>query len=161
MNNANTINRREELEAKYAAARNRDNANAVALYPVLLAVNACDVPLMSTDRHMPRKEQAAMARELFKHLGLRGISVKTPNYSMASTVDVQLPKLSRHDETAWPHHHGDCCTSGHTEASQCRTCRIQNQAKAKVAEILNAAFPKHDDRSDSQSDYFDFCWSID
>ncbi len=136
-----------------------------ALHEALAAVDVCGLPTMTKDRSIPRKEQAALARKLFKQLGLRGISVTTPSYSMASSVDVRLPNLSEdaHDRTRWPHHHtAECCQiqGGHNEANRCPACRDESKAGETVEEILARAFPSHDNRSDYQSDHFDFCWSI-
>lgn len=88
------------------------------------------VEVVSIDRYIPRKEQARLARRLFRDLELKGISVTTPSYSMAQAVDVRLPHRS-------------------------------GVMERKVRAILSKAFPNHDDRSDSRTDHFDYCWSID
>lgn len=36
----------------------------------------------------------------------------------------------------------------------------QHEAQDLARAILGRAFPNHDDRSDSQSDSFDYCWSF-
>ena len=36
----------------------------------------------------------------------------------------------------------------------------RSEARAKLEKILARAFPNHEDRSDTQSDYFDYCWSF-
>lgn len=134
--------------------------------PVLEALRAVDlsrVPVMSTDRCIPRKEQARLARELFKRLGVKGISVTTPNYSMAQSVDVRIPSE--------PHEPGDYllgdanyehrCYSDMPDAVPCKQKMLRQSEARELAEaILARAFPKHDDRSEMQSDYFDYCWSF-
>jgi hypothetical protein len=134
-----------------------------ALYARLAAIDPAAVPVVCTDRHVARKYQATLARELFKALGLKGISVTTPNYSMAHVVDVSIPSL--------PHLPGDYLYDGrnyendsYSDMPAAVPARAKSLARhaasLKVGEILAYAFPNHDDRSDSQSDYFDSCWSI-
>jgi hypothetical protein len=137
--------------------------NCKPLYAKLAAIRLENIPVMSRDRHIPRKEQAALARQLFKRLGLRGISVTTPRYSMAHSVDVRLPAEGQHDPDKWPHSHRDWCGpngTGHDEATRCPACRDRAAAEKKLEALLLAAFPCHDDRSDSQTDYFDFRWTV-
>jgi hypothetical protein len=86
-------------------------------------------------RHAPRTEQARLARHLFRQLGVRGLNVTAPRYSMARAVDVRLPADSL--------------------APLPRT-----EMEDRVEFILDASFPNHDDRSDTMTDYYDFCWSI-
>lgn len=128
-----------------------DNRTLAAkrLHEALDMVNLATVPVVSTDRHITRKEQAAAARKLFRSLGLKGISITAPNYSMAHSVDVS--PLKRDDyvfDSFGMVIEGDEARAANSAASR------------KIEAILAAAFPNHDDRSDSQSDHFDFCWSI-
>jgi hypothetical protein len=120
------------------------------------------IKVVCRERSTPRKEQAKLARDLFKSLGLKGISVTTPNYSMASTVSVRLPRLKIHVSNMWPHgglssHHPGCQIS---ESDRCPACVANDKMADKIEEILGRAFPNHDDRSDTQSDYFDRRWSV-
>src|ERR1700692_4286223 len=55
-------------------------------------VDLKSVPVVATERSMPRKEQARLARQLFKKLGIKGVSFTTPQHSMASMVDVSVPR---------------------------------------------------------------------
>lgn len=118
------------------------------------------IPVMTTDRHINRKEQAVMARELFKQLGLKGISVRTPNYSMASTVDVTIP---REPHPGWvgfeEWEHRSYSDMPDDVPARAWSKRHYNAEKALEA-ILLRAFPQHDNRSDSVTDYYDYCWSI-
>ena len=123
---------------------------ATALHARLAALNMDDVPVLSVPRSVPRKELAAEARKLFKMLAIKGISVTAPNYSMAQAVDVTIPRREDHDPPHWRVH----------ECEKCQSCSANGAATAKVRAILDKAFPKHDDRSDSMSDHFDYKWSI-
>lgn len=110
-----------------------------------------DIPVMSSDRHIARKDQAALARKLFRSLTLKGLSVTSPSYSMASSVHIKLP--AREDYQRDEH--------GQRVDRETDPASIANHtARTKLEAILNKAFPNHNDRSDTQSDYFDFCWSI-
>jgi hypothetical protein len=97
---------------------------------------------------MPRKAQAKLARELFRELKLKGISVRTPNYSMASTVEVSLPRRRDHE------------LEDGFMVPGCAAATANSTAATRVHAILLAAFPRHDDRSDIMSDYHDRCWSV-
>ncbi len=122
-----------------------------------------EIPVMTTDRHIDRKQQAALARKLFKSLGLKGISVTTPTYSMASTVKVRLPRA---DVTAamFILNGRDYNGEAYSDMPDELPAKIAHAARwAEITEIkrvLAIAFPNHDDRSDSCSDHFDFCWSV-
>lgn len=121
----------------------------------IFAADVSKVRVISTDRHLPRKQQAALARQLFKSLGIRDVSVTTPNYSMAQTVEVRIKAEAPPCE---PFH---CSLRELPEDHPVRVFYEQkSEARSKLLEILGRAFPNHDDRSDSQTDYFDYCWSI-
>ena len=133
---------------------------AAAVQNVQLAA----IPIYRLDRCAPRTEQARQARELFRRLGVRGVSVTAPRYSQAHSVNVRLPRPGddEHDPTRWPHDHSRCCgqQAGHEESTRCPACAQEDATRRKVKAILYAAFPNHRDRSEVQTDYFDFCWSI-
>lgn len=135
----NTLSSREQAET----------AKAKVLHERLAQVNPLDLPLMTRDRSMQRKDQAKLARELFKQLGFKGISVTTPNYSMASTVSVKPP--ARYDYVL---DEGGFIVRGDGAA------KANTDAYSRILSILLAAFPNHDDRSETQSDHFDFKWSV-
>ena len=129
----------------------------------LASVQEGAIPVMSRTRSIPRKEQAKLARELFKRLGLKGISVTVPNYSMAKSVDVEIPRNPASDadfvyEGKGYHNHS------YSDMPDGVPARIKSRehyaAQLKIAEILARAFPQHDDRSDSMTDYYDYKWSI-
>lgn len=131
-----------------------------ALYNAIEAVDLSAVASTGLDRHELRKVQAAAARQVFKGLGIRGISVTAPNYSMAQSVDVRIPEPadSEHHGDKWPH--GNSFELSRSEATRCPACSRRSRIRDKVEAILAKAFPNHDNRSDSQSDHFDFCWSV-
>jgi hypothetical protein len=104
-------------------------------------------------RKEPRKAWAKQVRTLFKAMGLTGISVTTPNYSMASAISIELPK-------AIGCNYDDTNNNQHPHLPQCPACQQKEQAERKLEQILYAAFPDMNDRSDYVSDYFDNCFSI-
>src|SRR5438067_1486097 len=69
---------------------------AITLHATLAATDITTIPVLSNDRCMPRTEQAELARSFFKKLGLKGVSVTTPTYSMARTVHITLPARRDH-----------------------------------------------------------------
>lgn len=135
----------------------------VSPYAPIFAVNMACIPVMSTQRNIGRKEQAALTRKLFHQLGIKGVSVTAPNYSMAQSVDVRVPTIERQgddylfDGKSYEHDtYSDMPDGVPAKAKQ----RAKYEAEKRIGEILDCAFPNHDDRSDSQSDHFDYCWSI-
>lgn len=137
MNNTNTINAAEQAAALTLHARLAEIDPASVKRDVVL------------DRSCPRKELAAAARRLFKSLGLKGISVTAPNYSMAQSVDVSMPKRDDYQFDQF---------GMVVEGDAARAAN--NVAREKLDAILYHAFPSHRDRSDSQSDHFDYRWSV-
>lgn len=135
-------------------------APGATLYESLAAVDLASVPVVCTERSTPRIEQAKLARKLFKTLGLKGISVTTPMYSMAQSVSVRIPEEPFPGWVGfeqWQHaSYSEMPPEVPAKAARMR----HSEAERKVAEILGIAFPNHDDRGDSQSDYSDYCWSI-
>jgi hypothetical protein len=121
--------------------------------PQLQAIIDAPLPPVRRERlrHEERKVWAREVRALFKALGLTGISVTTPSYSMAHSIDITLPKSDPEpivtDEDGYPALHP--------------VYRAQREAALdKAGEIILTAFPDLDDRSDSISDYYDFCLAI-
>jgi hypothetical protein len=92
-------------------------------------------------RRMSRKERAAAARKLFRSLGLKGLSVTAPNYSMASSVHIEMP-------------------AGPEGLSDYERRMVRASARSKLQALLLVAFPGTEDRSDIMTDYFDFVWSF-
>ncbi len=102
-------------------------------------------------RKESRKTWAVGVRALFKRLGLKGISVTAPRYSMAQSIDIGFPWRSCTDPV-----HADFSKNN----SDCADCSRVWKAKNHVEKIILAAYPDLDNRSDLQSDYFDYCLSV-
>ena len=126
----------------------------------IMAINLNEVPVVCTDRHIKRKEQAKLARELFKKLGIKGISVTTPSYSMASTVDVRVPWEPHPGWVGFEKWENKTYSDMPDDVPAKKWNAHHYRAECKVELILLKAFPQHDDRSEPQSDYFDRCWSV-
>ena len=101
-------------------------------------------------RREARKEIAKRIRKLLKDLGIKGVSVTAPNYSMAQSVDVQLPSA---EGIAHNHH-----ISGRID--DCAICAIKREAQEGIEKVILAAYPDLDNRSDYSTDYFDYKLSI-
>ena len=113
-------------------------------------VNLDTVPVMTTDRGIPRKEQARLLRQLLKQLKVPHVRITTPRYSRASGVDVTLPERQ------------DCPLDiPVTKRPETEAARMNRAAMEKFEQLLLRAFPNHDDRSDPRLDHYKFCWSID
>lgn len=129
-------------------------------YAQIHAIDLQHVPVMTADRTIPRKQQALLARQLFKRLGIKGVSVTAPNYSMAQSVDVRVPSEPRPSMAGWEQYehstYSDMPDDCPCKAAHLRQCA----ARDKLEQILARAFPQHDNRSDYQSDHFDYCWSL-
>lgn len=112
------------------------------------AINAAPVPFPRGEiRHSPRKIQAKLVRALLKDLGIRGVSVTAPNYSMAQAIDVRIPSLG-------------CGHESSEERWECAGCNMRQAAIARLEALILAAYPDMADRSDTQSDHFDYCLSM-
>jgi hypothetical protein len=117
-------------------------------------------------RSLTRKEWAHEVKNLFKSLGLGWVSVTAPSYSMASSIHIHF-----HTDEPWEH---SAHKAKHKEIDElqrgahewfgygtyCPWCKLEWAAHHKLEQIILAAFPDLDDRSDSQSDHFDSCLSI-
>jgi hypothetical protein len=128
-------------------------ADPIEINPNLQAILDAPLPGVRNPslRREPRKVIAAEVRSLLRSMGLKGISVTAPNYSMARSIDIRTPRNEPEpivkDEDGWDTHHPTY-----------RAAR--NAASAKIEAIILAAFPDLDDRSDSLTDYYDYRLSI-
>lgn len=148
--------RRAEQDAIWEALRAKKHAAALGLHAKLATIDLATIrPFMDGVRHVGRKQAAVHARALFTMLGLRGISVTTPNYSMASTVHIGIPKRRDLGESEICPHSGQSIGHRNDPAHQ-----ANNAADQKIRDILQKAFPGTEDRSDTQSDHFDYLWSL-
>lgn len=121
-------------------------ATAKAIQHRLFSVDPAKIAVVSMERNLPRKDLAKLARGVFAKLGVKGISITAPNYSMAQSVDVRVPRL--------------LTDSIEDSAEYVLTRKDNNETVRKVEAILLAAFPNTDNRSDSMTDYFDYRWSV-
>jgi hypothetical protein len=113
-------------------------------------------------RRRTRKEIAVEIRNLFKRMGIQHISVTTPNYSMAQAVDIRLPDTEPWEGAHERRHAEIDAIQGVYVAygDACDLCKRRAAARRKIEKIILAAFPDLDDRSDTQTDYFDYRLSI-
>lgn len=143
-------------------------SDMIPVPPVIEAIEALDLDTVTPrlfSRSTSRILRAAAARGLFKTLGLKGISVTAPSYSMAQAVHVRLPWLTgeareRYDalepefNALWPH---DDAREAHPIG---QFHKRMYAAEKKTNALLDHAFPTCGDRSDFSSDHFDYCWSV-
>lgn len=139
------------LETRVLSAEQaEETAKAKTLHAILAKIDPAKVAVVTGER-MSRKPLAKAARALFSKLGIKGVSVTAPNYSMAQSVHVSPAERADYTYTnaaRWDVAEGDAARAAN------------NEARKKIEAILLAAFPGTDDRSDTQSDYFDYCWSV-
>lgn len=144
--------RKAGWERTQATRDAKEQAAVGPLHAALAKVDLSTIPVLSTQRCLERTEKSKLLRKLFSRLGLKGISVTAPNYSMAQAVDVKLPKRQDFLRDA----HGECLDRMEDPA-----WIANRQAEATVKAIIARAFPNDEDRSDTQTDYFNYCWSVD
>ena len=97
-------------------------------------------------RSLYLRDRSAKIRGLLKTLGISGVSVVSPRYSMATSTVITLPGIE--------HEHS------YMYVYQCPVCSQRDEASKAVERIILRAFPDLDDRSDIQTDYFDFVFSV-
>ena len=98
-------------------------------------INLLDVIPNMVHRSIPRKDFAKLTRELFKTLGIKGMSVTCPNYSMATSIHIEYPQPR--DVDMGINYDRD------------------REINRKLRRIMDKAFPNMVDRSDSMTDHFD------
>lgn len=124
-----------------------ETQKAIDLHAALEKIDLATIPVISRDR--------CLARKLLRSLKLAGISVTAPNYSMCMHCEVRLPKRDDYptlsnDEHGFPK----------VDFANDPVAAENQKARTKVQQILALAFPNHDDRSDSMTDYFDAKWTV-
>jgi hypothetical protein len=112
------------------------------------------VPVVADDRGIPRKEQARLARDLFRSLGLKGVTFSGTRGSFR--VEVRIPMREDWAVRAPIRAHGRPSVDPQPDPASLANA----QARRAVEAILLRAFPSHDDRSDPMSDYSDSRWFI-
>lgn len=103
-------------------------------------------------RRWYRKERAAKVRELFKSLGIKGVSVTAPSYSMAQAIHIRVPYLGEHDHIS--------AYNDYPTRQRCPHCKKRTDAEHHLEKIILAAYPDLEDRNDVMTDYFDYCLSF-
>lgn len=100
--------------------------------------------------------RAKLLRWFFRGLGINRmghnhgpdrIQVLAPRYSMAHSVNVNVPGSINHGHDA-------------TDRVECAICRRHGAVLRRVQWLILQAFPELNDRSDTQSDYFDFVFMV-
>lgn len=127
------------------------------LYTRLNAVDLDAIEPISMKRYeteMPREAKKALNRLIGTG---HGISIRRGRGTAWGYIDVILPKVHpQEDCTAGWQPNGDF-----VPMFNCEGCRAESAAEHRIEEILYRLYPSTDDRSDSQTDYFDFVWSVD
>ena len=138
---------RREVADRYCAECGSTFCPDDPLYQVLIAPMPA---VLGHIRHEARKEIAAQVRKLLRSVGVKGISVTAPNYSMAQTIDIRLPE----DE-----HPNPSAPEAHT-TRDCPRCQRRQVTSRKLEALILAAYPDLDSRNDTSTDYFDYRLSI-
>lgn len=129
----------------------------------ILSIDPTEVPVMTHDRSIARKQRAVLVRTLFKRLGIKGVSVTCPNYSMARSVDIHIGSSLGTAED-YNFEGVNYSQKAFSEMPDKTPIKIKHNAlietRRHLEKIILAAFPAHFDRSDSMTDYFDNPWSI-
>jgi hypothetical protein len=107
-------------------------------------------------RRWYRKERAAKVRKLFKSLGIKGVSVTAPSYSMAQAIHIRLPYDSYHEHAT----HYTFDEAQQRMVSNCPICAKKNAADRHLEAIILAAYPDLEDRNDPMTDYYNYCLSF-
>lgn len=117
---------------------------------IIMKATKGSLPTYAIPRNIERKVFAKTVREMFKKLGIKGASVTTPDYSMASSIDIAIPVyyIDVYDSVTL-----DRLTSDAGDKST----KLHEQIKM----IMANAFPTMDDKSDTMTDYFDFKYMLD
>lgn len=134
-----------------------ENEKAIELHSQLNKIKESDLIPYAIKRNSDRKEFAKAVRSLFKKLGLKYISVTTPNYSMASSIDIILPKRP---QTYNYYKMNLRWEDEETLREKDYALTMNRQASKYINYILNSCFPTKNDRSETMTDYFDFKYMV-
>ena len=140
--------------------------DAEAIYDLILAIDLDEIEPVSNKR-LYLKELAVPLRKWLKSYGLtnRKISVVVPNYSMAMSVDVNVPTAGFYE-----------CFGVTTQAEFValdksvandryenvykRLSQKRSDAQWHLKEAIDRAFPQNVDRSNPVIDYFDYTFNV-
>jgi len=126
-------------------------AAALAAPAAILSIEAARIPtapLAQNARRADQKERTRLIRQALKDAGVRGASVTMARGSMCYWSDIRVEGIAH---TEYPEDH---------VPFRCPVCQRNQAAEKKLNAIIMAALPGMDDRSDSQSDHFDFVYSV-
>lgn len=121
-------------------------------YIEVMELNYADtIPIKTTNRGCGQKTQARLARELFRELAIPHVSVTCATGSFCFWVNVEFPapRLAEH-----------VCFALGVDWPPLPTKALETWAESVIYQILARAFPNHDDRSDSMTDYYDDPWRV-
>ncbi len=134
-----------------AAATDSDAALAV-----VMSIASATIPTAPEKiRDLHQKERTAKIRSMLRGMGIKvgavgkGVSVVSATGSMCYWTNVRFKGLR--------HAAGTSC--GYTRM-ECHTCRANLAAVRTVEKLILTAFPDLDDRSDSQTDHFNFVFTV-
>lgn len=108
-------------------------------------------PRTELARHCGSAELSAAVRGLLKELGIQGVTVTTERRVYNGATQLRVP--ARCDADTYMALTNGTRVYWHPSAARNR------RAEDRLDSILARAFPNHDDRSESQSDYFNYCYS--
>lgn len=111
-------------------------------------------------RALKPTERSTAIRKLFKQIGISGLRVTTPYYF--GICRIAIPEDDDHDEV-----HAAAEKTAHDEfpylgmVHYCTVCKRRLDARNHLEKIVLAAFPDLDDRSNLETDYYDYVFAID
>lgn len=126
----------------------------------LSGIFAADLSKLPAPRNIRRdgqKPRTAAIRQLFRTIGLTGVSVTMSRGSMCYWTYVRIVDAPRCTTDHLAEYHETCTTSQRT----CPMCRRIKAARRRLNYVILTAFPDLGDRSDLHSDYHDFMYTLD
>lgn len=129
-----------------------ETAAPAATNPVIASIEAAALPAGLAPegiRNLAQKERTTKIRNLLKACGIKGLSVTSATGSMCYWTHVRFPRVD-HAVGTDMHSRFDCAV-----------CVANLTASRKLSALIVEAFPDMGDRSDIQSDHFDFMFTVD
>lgn len=128
---------------------------AINVYERVLAVDVEAIQPVTRDR-LYLSHFAKPLRVFLRGLGFtnRQISVVVPDYSMVQAIQVTLPTATYADVTKGTRNDQDRYAAWDDFWS------LREDARGALNDIILAGFPGTGDRSDAQTDYFDYQFSV-
>ena len=127
----------------------------------LAAILATPLPAFRANiRRQTRKEWAVAVRKLLKDIGVKGVSVTTPSYSMAQSIHITLPPALDNPNSIEHQEFHNELWKNNRPGTDCPHCGQRWNARNHIEAIILAAFPDLNNRSEAREDHFDYCLSI-